>query len=372
MVSETIAKNADTGAPSCDVDFFSDEYLHDPVAGYHRMLAAGPVVWLPNNELHAICGYQAITTALKNWEVFRSGRGASINDDVNEFLIGSTLNSDPPEHDATRAITFEPLTPGALAEVRARIEQEATAIADAALARREFDAVEDLATHLPLTIVRDLVGLGVHGREHMLKWAGATFEMMGDPRGRRDTAVKNLGELRRFLDDPEMLDSLNPDGWARRATTAAVEAGVEPERAISLMRDYIAPGLDTTIAAISYGIMMFAEHPEQWTKLRADRSLVRNAIEEIVRLGTRIKSLSRYVAEEVEIGGATLPRRHPRHDGLRRGESGSRALRGPRRLRHRAANPRSRRVRSRCARLPRHAPGPPRNGLLVQRPRRSD
>ena len=280
----------------------------DPVSAYHQMLATGPVVWLPKNRLHAICGYDALTTSLRNHKVFRSGMGVSIDDSVNAFLIGSTLNSDPPEHDATRAITFGPLTPKALEEVRARIEEAAQLIADRVVVQREFDAVSDLATHLPLAIVRDLVGLGAHGKEHMLKWAGATFELMGDPRDRRKTALNNLGELRQFLDDPEVLNGLSPDGWANRATRMAVEAGMEHRKAISLMRDYIAPSLDTTISAIGYGVMLFARYPDQWDKLRQERSLVCNAIEEIVRLNTPIKTLSRLVEEDVEVGGTTLPK----------------------------------------------------------------
>ena len=302
------ARNSGIEVPACDIDFFSDECVTDPVSAYHQMLAAGPVVWLPSNRLHAICGYDALTTSLRNHKVFRSGNGVSIDDAVNAFLIGSTLNSDPPEHDATRAITFGPLTPKALEEVRARIEEEAQLIADRVVAQREFDAVSDLATHLPLAIVRDLVGLGAHGKEHMLKWAGATFELMGDPRDRRETAVENLGELRQFLDDPEVLNGLSPDGWANRATRMAVEAGMEHWKAISLMRDYIAPSLDTTISAIGYGVMLFARNPDQWDKLRQDRSLVRNAIEEVVRLNTPIKTLSRLVEDDVEVGGTTLPK----------------------------------------------------------------
>ncbi len=131
--------------------------------------------------------------------------------------------------------------------------------------------------------------------------------MMGDPRDRLPSAVKNLSELRAFLDDPGMLAALSPDGWANRATKLAIEAGFERDRAVSLMRDYIAPSLDTTISAISYGVMRFAQAPDQWAKLRADRSLTKNAVEEMVRLNTPIKSLSRYVASEVEVGGVVLP-----------------------------------------------------------------
>ncbi|MEX0282763.1 MAG: hypothetical protein AB3N13_16395, partial [Arenibacterium sp.] len=264
-------RRAIANAPVFSLDFYGDAQIRDPVRAYQEMLALGPVVWLAQNRMHAICGYEALTGALRNHRCFRSGKGVSINEDVNAMLIGSTLNSDPPDHDTTRAITFAPLTPKALESVRARIEAEAEAIADQMVAKREFDAAAELAPHLPLTIVRDLVGLGAHGKKNMLDWAAATFELMGDPRNRRDQAVTNLKSLRNFLEDPATLDSLSPDGWANRATRLGINRGISPARAAELMRDYIAPSLDTTISAIGYGMMLFARAPDQWEKLRADR-----------------------------------------------------------------------------------------------------
>ena len=297
---------AETNAPTCDLDFYGNAALVDPVSCYHQMLDVGSVVWLPKNGLHAICGHEALTTSLRNHRVFLSGNGVSVNEDINAFLKGSTLNSDPPAHDATREITFAPLTPRALEDVRAKVESEARTIAEKVAKMGSFDAISDLATYLPLRIVRDLVGLGPKGRDKMLTWAGATFEMMGDPRERHDDALNGMADLRQFLDDPDMLSWLSKDGWARRATQQGEAAGMEPANAIRLMRDYIAPSLDTTISAIGYGIMLFARNPDQWNKLRADRTLVKNAIEEIVRLNTPIKAFSRWVAEDVEVTGTHL------------------------------------------------------------------
>ena len=292
--------------PKCGLDFYSDENVADPVPAYQRMLDLGPVVQLPKHDLYAICGFSAITVALKNHRCFVSGKGVSINDDVNKMLIGSTLHSDPPQHDTTRAITFAPLSPKALETVRARIQTQAEVVADRMADRGEFDAAAELAPHLPLTIVRDLVGLGEHGRENMLEWGAATFELMGDPGDRSETAVGNLKNLRRFLEHPETLQSLTPDGWASRATRRGIEQGIAPDRAAELMRDYIAPSLDTTISAIGYAMMLFARFPDQWDMLRSDRSLVKNAIEEVVRLNTPIKAFSRYVIEDADVEGFTL------------------------------------------------------------------
>lgn len=298
--------NGTSAAPSCDIDIYSDAHILDPIPDYHRMLAAGPVVWLKPVGMHAICGYEALTQSLRNHRVFRSGAGVSINDDVNRMLIGSTLHSDPPQHDKTRAITFAPLSPKALETVRARITEAAEALAQEVTDAGTFDAAQDLAPHLPLTIVRDLVGLGDHGKANMVDWGAATFELMGDPRERRDDAVARLKQLRAFLDDPATLDGLSPDGWAQRATRRGIEQGIARDKAVELMRDYIAPSLDTTISAIGYGMWKFATHPDAWAALRDDRNLIRNAIEEIVRLNTPIKMFSRLVSEETDVAGVTL------------------------------------------------------------------
>ena len=288
------------------MDFYGDACLRDPVSAYHQMLELGPVVWMPQLGMHAICGFSELTAALRDHRVFQSGKGVSVDEETNKFLIGSTLNSDPPDHDKTRAITFAPLTPKALQHVRDRVEAEAEFIAEKLTTQQEFDAAAELAPYLPLTIVRDLVGLGEGGSDHMLGWGAATFELMGDPKERRPDAQQQLGKLREFLNDPDMLQGLSPDGWANRATQCGIAEGMDPARAITLMRDYIAPSLDTTISVIGYAIMLFAKHPEQWDKLRADRSLIKNAIEGIVRLNTPIKSFSRHVSEDIQIGDVGL------------------------------------------------------------------
>lgn len=293
-------------APVCNVDIYSDGNIEHPVPAYHQMLSIGPIVWLEPLGMQAIVGFEALTAALRNHRVFRSGAGVSINEDVNKFLIGSTLNSDPPQHDVTRAITFSPLSPKALEGVRPLIQREAERLADHVMSLGECDAAQTLAPYLPMTIVRDLVGLGAHGKEQMLDWAAATFELMGDPRDRRKTALENLRSLRSFLDDPETLSRLDPDGWAQHATQRGLEKGIAPDKATELMRDYIAPSLDTMISAIGYAIMLFAQNPDAWTKLRSDRSLVGNAIEEVVRLNTPIKMFSRLVADPIEVSGVPL------------------------------------------------------------------
>ena len=293
-------------APACDLDFYGDAALRDPVPLYHAMLATAPVVWLPQNNIHAIVGYDALTTVLRKPLIFQSGRGVSWDDDVNPRLVGSTLNSDPPDHDISRAITGAPLTPKALLSVRERIHSEAQAVVDDMMRRKRFDAAKDMAPRLPLAVVRDLVGLSEDAKAKMLTWAAATFELMGDCKDRRPKALHDLGEMRAYLAQHGQREKLAPGGWARRIFDLGPDAGIAADRCAELMRDYINPSLDTTISAIGFGIKLFADHPDQWDALRADPSLLKNAIEEIVRLNTPIRGFTRYVAEDFEVGDVML------------------------------------------------------------------
>ena len=217
----------ESGAPVVDYDIFSAAALADPVPGFRQMLDAGPVVWLAPNGMHAICGYDALTSALRNNRVFRSGRGVSVNEDANRMLVGSTLNSDPPRHDATRAITAAPLTPKSHWQTSAHGSRPRQRIwPNAWWSRAPLMRPPSLAPHLPLTIVRDLVGLTPAGRDRMLDWAAATFELMGDSRDRHAGALARLAELREYLDEHGARDRLTPGGWAQRIFEIGDEKGL--------------------------------------------------------------------------------------------------------------------------------------------------
>jgi len=103
--------------PTLDIDFYSDAVIKDPYPVYEKMRALGPVVYLPQHDLYALPRYREVSEVLRQPLRFVSSRGVSPIQKVNDILVGSTLNSDPPEHDRTRAVTSEPLLPGALKDI---------------------------------------------------------------------------------------------------------------------------------------------------------------------------------------------------------------------------------------------------------------
>lgn len=296
------------GQPVYDVDLYSDEVLHDPYPHYRALRELGAVVWLPRNGLHVVARFDDVRAALRNPAVFSSAQGVAANDQVNEISRGTTLASDAPLHDRLRAIIAAPLLPRALEDIAPQIRAEASLLIDHLVARGEFDAVTDLAQHLPLTIVSKLVGLEDYGRGSMLRWAAATFNVLGGMNERACAALKDVHDMRAYLGGAEIRSRLRPGSWGDRIFAAADRGEVEAERCPVLMRDYLGPSLDTTIFATANLILLFGRHPAQWDIVRSDPALIPTAINEALRLESPVRGFTRHLAADATIGGLTVPR----------------------------------------------------------------
>lgn len=296
-----------TAAPVWRDDFYSDAVIRDPIPHYARMRAAGPVLWLPANGMFAVTHHAEIVEALRRADVFVSGRGLSLNDEVNAMLVGSTLNTDGDAHRRQRSVTATPIMPKGVDGLEHDIRVAAEALADRLVAAERFDAVRDFAQVLPLTIVTELVGLTGAGREKMLQWASATFNLFEGFNARSRDAFADMVDLQSFLRDHLKPELLRDGGLAARVFAVAPEKGFDLPAATQLLRDYINPSLDTTISALGFAAHYFAKWPEVWDDLRARPELIPNAVEEIVRMATPIRGFSRYVAEDTTLGGVAIP-----------------------------------------------------------------
>lgn len=293
--------------PSSDIDLFADATLRDPYPHYEQLRELGPVVAMTASGAYAMPRYDAIREALANWQVFSSAQGVMMNDHVNETLQGILLCSDPPEHDVMRKVLAAPLRPDQLRLITPSVRAEADAVVDRLVDLGRFDAATDLAQHLPLTIVSQMVGLGDFGKERMLEWAAATFDSQGTSNARTQAALPKLGEMVHFALNEAVPGKIAPDGWAA-GLFAAVERGeLHPDQAPKMIIDYTAPALDTTIFATSSAIKLFADNPDQWDLVRENPALIPHAINEAVRLESPIQRFSRVATTDVDVEGYTVP-----------------------------------------------------------------
>lgn len=293
--------------PSYDSDIYSTAAIVDPYPHYARMRELGPVVWLAKQRVYALPRYAECKAALRDSDTFASGHGVALNAFTNRMSRGTVLNSDGDDHDKRRKLVAHRLTPKALRKVSDSVTSQAEQIVDAAVSRRRVDGVRDLATALPLSIVPDFVGWPQEGREHLIAWAGATFDFLGPVNARSVAAIPDSLQMLRFTRRVVRERNVLPGSMAHDVL-AAVDAGTVAESEVPpLMIDYLAPSLDTTISAISSALYLFATHPDQWQAIRADPALIPNAVNEVVRIESPLRAFSRRVSKEVQFAGTTLP-----------------------------------------------------------------
>jgi cytochrome P450 len=294
-------------APWSNHDPYTDEALLDPYPGYKHMRDAGPAVWLPKYEMFALTRYASVRRALEDWESFPSRYGVMMNDRMNQVLRGNTLCSDGADHDALRDVLVRPLTPRALRPVRDEIMAEAEAVVEKLVGQGTFDAVTDLANHLPVTVVSNLVGLPEKGRERMLIWADELFNCFGPINDRTIASFSVMDEMMHYATNDAVPNKLKPGGWAMGIHDAVARGEVPAQACPAMMIDYLGPSLDTTIFAISNAVWLFAKYPDQWDLVREDPRLIPSAINEVLRYDAPIQAFSRYVARDVDMYGVVLP-----------------------------------------------------------------
>jgi cytochrome P450/ferredoxin-NADP reductase len=295
-------------APSYDVDFYSDEFIREPWPHYAAMRELGPLVWLPRHGNYALTRYQEVADCLRDPETFCSGRGVAADKTACDLMQGNSIASDGERHSAIRTAMAAPLLPGALEEVRPLIEGLAEDLIDRLIERREFDVMTDLASHLPLTVVRDLVGLPDFGKENMLRWGGAAFDLLGVQNPRGQQALRIFLEQREFIGKHAKRSDLKQGSWTRRIHELVDDGALSADLAPFCIRDYINPSLDTTISATGQLIWQLSKNPDEWNNLRRRPDLLTNAVNEAVRLGAPIRSFSRHATRDIQIGDHTVER----------------------------------------------------------------
>jgi cytochrome P450 len=302
-----MAAGTHAARPETDIDLFSDEALADPYPLWRRLRDLGPVVWLRRHDVWAVPRYEDVRRALRDWELFSSARGVTLSDEMNDKLEGITLHTDPPEHRVLREVLRRPLTPMAVRDLEPRLEAEAAALVDRLVARGSFDAVADLARHLPLTVVAELVGLPEDGRERMLDWAFANFQCFGPLNDRAVAQLPTVAEGMAFNFDPTLHERLKPGGWAAQLWEAAGRGEIPHAKCPVMLTDYWAPALDTTVFGITSAVKLFGEHPDQWDLVRSDPALIPHAVNEVLRLESPITGFSRVLTRDCDFDGIAVP-----------------------------------------------------------------
>jgi cytochrome P450 len=290
-----------------DIDLWSDENLSDPYSTFAKLRDQASVVNLTQSGVWAITRYDQIKAVLEDWESFSSVKAIGFNDGVNDALQGTTLASDPPTHTGLRAALTENLTPRALRALKDSASEISDRLIKALVARGSFDAVEDLAAELPLNIVVDLIGVkDPYVRENILNWGAAAFNVLGPMNARTGMNFPVAGELYGWCSQLTQ-DKLEAGSIGYAIFEAAKRGDIPEDAPPHIIHQYIAAGLDTTVATIGNAIWMLGQNPDQYELLRNNPDMIVATINETLRVNALMVTQGRRATKDVEIDGTVIP-----------------------------------------------------------------
>jgi cytochrome P450 len=294
-------------APVYAEDIYDEATILDPYPKYKALRDMGPLVYLQAHDLYALPRYADVRSALLNHKDFISGEGIAGFKWPKEIDVTNSIASDEPVHSRFRKAIDGPLQPRALEQLRDAIQTAANDLVKRLTGVGEFDLMADFARILPVSIVSSLVGLPEKGRERMLDWAAASFNVLGVNNERTRESYGEVAAMVRYVQEECGPDTVKPGGWTSLIWEAVERGELTPQEAGIIHIDLLAPSLDTTIFATGHLIHQLSSNPDQWARLKEDPSLVPAAIDEAVRLEAPIRAFARVAARDIQFEDAMLP-----------------------------------------------------------------
>ena len=266
-------------------------------------------------------GYRAITRHDDIWHVSRnpqlfcSGKGSNIGDlptEMNEFF-GSMINMDDPKHFRLRNIVSRGFAPKEVARIEDQVRSRAEKLVTDLLERfpqGECDFVEEVAAALPLEIICDMMGIPESDHKQIFHWTNVILGV-GDPEfgSSLDDLMKVAIEMFSYA---QALGEDRVKNPREDVTSAMMNAVVDGERLTaqefgSFFILLVVAGNETTRNAISHGMKLLTDHPDQKALWFNDFDAhTKTAVEEIVRYATPVIHFRRTVTEDTELSGQKL------------------------------------------------------------------
>jgi cytochrome P450 len=293
----------------------------DPFELYAELRANQPVAWVEPTEVHggfwAISTHPEVSSIGADPERFCSSRGILVDEIGTTYDTPPTMmHTDPPQHTRYRRLVQPGFKPSMVRLMEDGVRAKASALIDRIEAGRPLDIVGELSIPYPLQVICELLGVDGAQWPRFYEWSEAVIpgesERSEEERGRLQVemweyliGVANERRITPADDLVSVLAGVGGSGGGGGDEGDVTEQLSEAELAMFLIQLLVA-GNETTRNLISGGLAALAERPDQWARLRDDRSLVPSAVEELLRWTTPVISFMRTATRPVVIRGQSV------------------------------------------------------------------
>jgi cytochrome P450 len=308
-------------------DPFAPEIRADPYPTYKRMREEAPIFWTPDGS-PLLTRYEDCVTILRDHEHWSSdgskSKYADQFDEQDRVVAGTMfealnarpmLFTDPPDHTRLRGLVNKAFTPRVIDQLRPRMEQIVDELLDEVAGAGAMDVIEQVAYPLPVIMIAELLGVPASDRDMLKDWSGPmsrTIDPLDEvgPEFINEVAGAGLAFIAYFAQLINERRS-SPKDDLLSALIAAEESGdklTQEEVIVNLILLLIA-GHETTTNLIGNGMLALLRNPEPMVRLRDDPTLIKTAVEELLRYDSPVQLTARTALEDVEVAGVTIPAR---------------------------------------------------------------
>jgi cytochrome P450 len=228
-------------------------------------------------------------------------------------LERNMLDLDDPDHVRLRALVSKAFTPRLIERLRGRIEALCEELIDAmereSKRKGGTDLVAGYALPLPAIVIAELLGVPAEDHARFHRWSNRLVSVSSgrDMLRALPAALSFVRYLRKLVERRRA----DPEDDLITALIRAEEAGdkLSEDELLAMAFLLLVAGHETTVNLIASGTLALLEHPGQAERLRRDPSLVKPAVEELLRYTSPVElATERYAREDAEIGGRRIPR----------------------------------------------------------------
>jgi cytochrome P450 len=320
---------------------YGKEYKTDPYPLYRKLREEGPVhrVNFPSGvNAWLVTGYEAAQSALtddrlgKNHDLGNSAwreRAAIMPEPQHSQLQVHLLHQDPPKHTVMRKLVTEAFTPRNVERKRARFEQLATELLDAALAPAAddpagtpgggvVDVVAAFAAHFPFRVLADVIGLPDEIAARFDRDWGKVVQPVGPTDPQRPVYEGRLRGLQSYIAEVVEHKRAHPEDDLLTKLVRACEADeITKEEQDSIVFQLLVAGQEPVTNQITTALVALLRHPAELRRLQeavtgemsaADQALLARAVEELLRYDSAFELTTwRFFAEDSDLFGTTVP-----------------------------------------------------------------
>jgi cytochrome P450 len=301
-----------------DSDIYYDPYDFeidtDPYPIWRRLREERPLYYNERYDFYALSQFDDVERGLIEWKTYSSAKGTllEIIKSGMEIPAGSIIFEDPPGHNIHRSLLSRVFTPRKMNAIEPKIREFCARSLDPMMGTGGFDFIADLGAQMPMRTIGMLLGIPEQDQEALRDAIddGLRLEegtMPDTANYGADLQSSNFDEYIEWRaqhpSDDLMTELLQAEFEDETGTTRRLTR-IEVLNVVNLIA---AAGNETTTRLIGWTGKVLADHPDERRKLVEDRSLVTNAIEELLRFEPPSPTQARYVTEDVEHHGEVLP-----------------------------------------------------------------